>query len=600
MENNAQDICEREYHVSVKGDDSNPGSASEPLRTIQAAAMLAQPGDTVTVHEGIYRERVNPPRGGESDARRIVYQAAPGEDVAIKGSEVIKEWVQQDGDVWMVHLSNDYFGAFNPYANLLHADWFFPQGRDHHTGAVYLNDEALNEAATLDELFGKCRGKKWFGKSDNSGTRIWANFKGANPNEELVEINKRRTVFYPSSAGMNYITVRGFTLSQAATPWSPPTTEQIGLIGVNWSKGWIIEDNTITHSRCTGITLGKYFDREDGLNKYGYNAHFQTVERVLARGEWTPETVGHHIVRNNHIAFCEQSGLVASHGAAFSTITGNVIHDIHVRCLFGGMEQAGIKIHAPVDAVISNNLIYHCVKGIWLDWMTQGTRVTGNLIYDSTQFDLFVEVSHGPFLVDNNIFLSDIALLDASQGGAYVHNLFGGKVRQRPELDRLTQYFKPHSTEKVGISHIFDGDDRFYNNIVAESSGLQSYDKSEEPISMDGNVFLARAKACRIEENPLFDPEADTRFYVEKDGNNVFLEMDFDKKWGSTRKRKIVTTELLGKTRVANQAFENADGSPLRIDTDYFGNPRNAENPFPGPLELSDSTDKIRIWPSEG
>ena len=117
---------------------------------------------------------------------------------------------------------------------------------------------------------------------------------------------------------------------------------------------------------------------------------------------------------------------------------------------------------------------------------------------------------------------------------------------------------------------------------------------------MDGNVFLARAKACRIEENPLFDPEADTRFYVEKDGNNVFLEMDFDKKWGSARKRKIVTTELLGKTRVANQAFENADGSPLRIDTDYFGNPRNAENPFPGPLELSDSTDKIRIWPSEG
>lgn len=163
MENKVQDISGREYHVSVKGDDGNPGgSASEPLRTIQAAAMLAQPGDTVTVHEGIYRERVNPPRGGESNAKRIVYQAAPGENVAIKGSEVIKEWVQQDGDVWMVHLPNDYFGAFNPYANLLHADWFFPQGRDHHTGAVYLNDEALNEAATLDELFGKCRGKKWF------------------------------------------------------------------------------------------------------------------------------------------------------------------------------------------------------------------------------------------------------------------------------------------------------------------------------------------------------------------------------------------------------------------------------------------------------
>ena len=32
-----------------------------------AAARLVQPGDVITVHEGVYRERVNPPRGGASD-----------------------------------------------------------------------------------------------------------------------------------------------------------------------------------------------------------------------------------------------------------------------------------------------------------------------------------------------------------------------------------------------------------------------------------------------------------------------------------------------------------------------------------------------------
>jgi alpha-L-arabinofuranosidase len=37
--------------------------------------------------------------------------------------------------------------------------------------------------------------------------------------------------------------VRGFTMRHAATPWAPPTAEQIGLIGTHWSKGWIIEDN---------------------------------------------------------------------------------------------------------------------------------------------------------------------------------------------------------------------------------------------------------------------------------------------------------------------------------------------------------------------
>ncbi len=537
----------REYHVSVNGDDSNPGSASAPLRTVQAAADRAQPGDTVTVHEGIYRERVDPPRGGESDERRITYQAAPGESVAIKGSEAIKGWEHQNGDVWLLHLSNNYFGAFNPYANVLTGDWFFPLDREHHTGAVYLNDVAIDEAATLDEMYGKCWGRRWFAKSDNTGTWIWANFKGADPNEELVEINKRRTVFYPSGRGVNYITVRGFTLSQAATPWCPPTTEQIGLIGTNWSKGWVIEDNTITHSRCSGVSLGKYFDRLDGLNRYGYNAHFQTVIRVLAEGSWAPENVGSHVVRNNHIAYCEQTGIVGSHGAAFSTITGNVIHDIHVRRLFDGFEQAGIKFHAPVDTTIGNNLIYNCTKAVWLDWMVQGARVTGNVFYRSREFDLFVEVSHGPFLVDNNVFLSDVALLDSSQGGAYAHNLFVGEVRQRPELDRVTQYFKPHTTELVDVAHILDGDDRFYNNIVCEDSGLQSYDRSEEPVWMDGNVFLHKAKPCKVEEAPLAAPDADPRFHVHKDGDDVVLEMDLDAGWGTARQRPLVTTELLGK-----------------------------------------------------
>ena len=78
-----------------------------------------------------------------------------------------------------------------------------------------------------------------------------------------MEINVRRTVFYPEKPFVNYITVRGFHVSQAATPWAPPTAEQIGAIGTHWSKGWTIEDNVVTHSKCVGITLGKYGDEWD-------------------------------------------------------------------------------------------------------------------------------------------------------------------------------------------------------------------------------------------------------------------------------------------------------------------------------------------------
>jgi alpha-N-arabinofuranosidase len=75
-----------ELNVAMDGSDKNPGTLKLPFRTIQHAADVAQPGDVITVHEGVYRERINPPRGGTSDKERIVYRAARGNKVDIKGS----------------------------------------------------------------------------------------------------------------------------------------------------------------------------------------------------------------------------------------------------------------------------------------------------------------------------------------------------------------------------------------------------------------------------------------------------------------------------------------------------------------------------------
>ena len=93
---------------------------------------MAQPGDVVTVHQGVYRELVNPPRGGESDAKRIIYQAAQGEKVAIKGSEVVKGWEKVQNDTWKAVVPNRLFGSFNPYRELIRGDWFNPKDREHH------------------------------------------------------------------------------------------------------------------------------------------------------------------------------------------------------------------------------------------------------------------------------------------------------------------------------------------------------------------------------------------------------------------------------------------------------------------------------------
>jgi len=144
-------VIAREYHVSNNGSDKNEGSALMPFKTISAAAQVAQPGDVIIVHGGIYRERVNPPRGGISDDKRIVYQAAEGEHVEIKGSEVIKNWIPFAKDVWKVTIPNSFFGNYNPYKDLIAGDWFNDMDkRRPHTGEVYLNGKSLYESNTLE------------------------------------------------------------------------------------------------------------------------------------------------------------------------------------------------------------------------------------------------------------------------------------------------------------------------------------------------------------------------------------------------------------------------------------------------------------------
>jgi hypothetical protein len=139
-----------EFHVSVKGNDKNDGSTATPFKTISAAAQRARPGNTITVHEGTYRERVTPPRGGTSDANRILYRAAPGETAVIKGSEVIRDWKPFQPGVWKAVVANSLFGKYNPYKDLIVGDWFSDRGRPHHTGEVYLNGKSLFESATLE------------------------------------------------------------------------------------------------------------------------------------------------------------------------------------------------------------------------------------------------------------------------------------------------------------------------------------------------------------------------------------------------------------------------------------------------------------------
>ena len=640
------------YYVSTNGNDGALGTKEAPFKTINHAAQIAVAGDTVRVFGGVYRERVCPKNSGEENAR-ITYEAVEGEKPVIKGSEVVTDWEHVNGTVWKKSVPNSIFGDFNPFATIMWGDWFEkPADYKVHLGDVYIDGKSMYEASSMEDLYEakkrivgmrwdsmkfKVQGiyfpedtiYRWFAEVHENETVIYGNFQEKDPNACLVEINVRPACVYPDKLNVNYITIRGFEIAQAATQWAPPTASQIGMVGPRWSKGWIIENNDLHDAKCCAISIGR--DALEGENlsyqfcrKSGHRYQVETTYEAIEAG-WSKENIGSHIIRNNEIYDCGQCGIVGNLGGVFSRIEHNHIHHIAGKQEFWGHEIAGIKLHASIDVVIEGNHIHHCSDhGTWLDWQAQGVRVTKNVYHDNVP-DIMIEVTHGPLTVDNNLFLSDFALTNNAQGTAFIHNIFAGYVRPMNAKGRATPYHYPHRTTPKGYVATLGGDDRLFGNIIIASymppattayfaSLYNGYMTPEEYDSTTGrnmyithvskvdkpqavyiaeNVYTGYARPFREEVEPLKVDYID--FSLNEENGDVVLSINIptevaDKRITST------TTERLGTPRIVEQHYENPDGTPIDFTLDILGNKRDGEI-FVGPFaKLSAGENKLVVW----
>lgn len=658
-------------YVNANASRGGNGSKESPFKAINDAAKIAVAGDEVIVAPGIYREYVDPVNPGTEDAR-IVYRSEEPLGAVLTGAEVVDDWTLVEGSTYVTRIDNTVFGAYNPYIQEVEGDWYFADNHM-HTGNVYVNDRMFYETGSLEECIEGAVYEdswekeysiyKWFTcqDSEKNETVIYANFQDLDPKKCKVEISVRRNCFMPSRKYIGYITLSGFNVNKAATTWAPPAAFQDGMIGAHWSKGWIIEDCDISGSKCCGISFGNY--SQENNDNYFFYKHVKSptqMERdAVCRAQydgWTKETVGSHIVRRCHIHHCEQTGIVGRMGCVFSIIEDNHIHHINCMRQLGGAEIAGIKFHAAIDVIFRRNHIHHCSMGIWTDWEAQGTRITRNFLHDNNppagmerpdrfDQDIFVEVGHGPILIDNNVLLSPCSLRVATEGVAMVHNLISGSfvmvgsgvdsIINGQREPRYTPYHIPHRTEVLGFMTILHGDDRFYNNIFVQRTPipedyLKDWDPEREysnlevgthvwdeyplyedwielfdigkrrpdmgklahghfghlPVWIHGNAYLGGASAFKHEDDKLLDKDTPIRLeMVEKDGKYYLDTNVFE--LVKDFKVHTICTETLGKAFEPEEKYENTDGTPITFDEDYFGNKRGL-NVIPGPFANSE------------
>ncbi|WP_236291943.1 S-layer homology domain-containing protein [Paenibacillus allorhizoplanae] len=381
------------------------------FKFINDAAQAAQPGDTVLIYSGTYRETVAAPRGGSNENTRITYKAAPGQQVIIKGSELAQDWsFDNASQTWMKTLPNLYFGSFNPF-DTHWAKGTLPGSKQLRTaGSVYLNDSLLTERSALSEV--QTTPLTWTAKVDSVTTTVYANF-GVDPNANIVELTKRKQVF-TASWNTGYITVDGLTIMHGAGTkdidyWRPAAIPMEGALSTNGGYNWIIQNSVLKNNG--GVALD--FGLGSAMNEAKYG---------------TPAKYGYHIIRNNIIKDNNTNGAFAYKGPFTEIYNNKFINNNALNT--GLLSEAYLKIiDNGTGANIHDNYFYSNQSWmsfpVWLDSEVQNYKFSRNVIVASNPDSVFFdEANFGSNVIDNNVFIGSGASFLETQGTSLVHNMF--------------------------------------------------------------------------------------------------------------------------------------------------------------------------------
>ena len=592
------------YYVSPNGDNSADGSENAPLKSIQQAAEQAQPGDTISVAPGIYRERIAPPRGGQRD-RPIIYRSEKPHAAIVRGSAIwTPEWKRKAPQVWSGILEDALFAdtshrdGGNPFLIPLSST---PGGRNGKPesernipksdptiilslGQVFIDGKIIDQAPKEAEMLETAN--TWY--YDAESHQLTIHFADDKPEKHVVEVSNQRRLFAPHKRHLAYITVEGFIFEHCGNQY--PTNfweaarhewQQAGAVGTRSGRQWVIRGNIIRFANGIGIDLG---------NEGNAQADLENGNNGSASGS------SGHIIENNVISDNGAGGTASYHGTLL-TLRGNVI-ERNNRLQFRGpkrWESAGIKLHAPHKSIIENNLIRdNFGVGIWCDeGAGVNTQIRGNLVMNHKAGLDFEIGSAPPSIVANNVFINnEVAIRARLSGGiTMMHNLIVNSGRAGIEFTVDVKHRGGWSAARNAI----------YNNLFMGEAGL--FLKLTPPDEM-------RCEDRRLDHNVYTANEPDKRYLINKE-----KPMDFPQ-WKSRWKTYNDTTDadansksVPGSTCAFNpETFEltlHIAFDPMsigvtpdsRVTGDYFQNKLPAPLKVPGPFQsLKQGTQTFKLW----
>jgi len=396
--------------------DTNPGTTTAPFKTINRAAQVVEPGDTVIVKAGIYREHVRLTRNGRAGAP-ITFLADPPGSVILTGADPITGWERVRGaePIYRVPWKHRFVINRRPDGSFVEhhpddekhrlwgrAELVVVDGQlclpaltledlrmfwRHHEEALKSGKPSSVLQPPLPYLGGPFAGMFCVAPKDESPQPqprwlyLWL-ADGSDPNRHNVEAATRSALFglspWENPKGVQFVHVRGFMFQHAATF---PQRAAVWLHGSNN----LLEDCVVEEMAGGGLlvhgTIRRCVVRRCGHTGGGATGENFLNEDCLWEGNsWKPLERGWD-AGGFKLAWAKD-GIFRR--CVFRRNGGPGLWlDIHVRnvfiteCVFWENEQHGLFVEISRDITIIRNLFVRNGVGLvgkveWPDWGIAG------------------------------------------------------------------------------------------------------------------------------------------------------------------------------------------------------------------------------------
>ncbi len=403
-----------EWHVDGRAGAGN-GTERLPFATIQQAVEVASAGDTIVVHEGVYREAVELRRGGTPE--KPISFVTRGE-VVVDGADPFNSTQFEDVStneersrgvtVWTAPYKARFF--YTPGGNELNdrnrQAWeqlgqtgIEQVQRFSRSDMIWLNGGIASEVRRREELK-----PRTFLVDVESGVLMLALPEFSRPEHFKIETTVRSVLF---SGEFDHISISGFRFSRGGTHWDAGAMT-MGLKSI----GWVVSDNWFVWNNWCGLHV---------------------------RGE------GHRILRN----VSNYNGGIGFSGAYLNDtiFDGNSTGYNNWKNHRWEFQAGGMKLAWARNVTIRNHRSESNVgPGIWMDIDNENVLIENCRASHNTYAGIFFEFSSGPAVIKNNFAYANdgagILIAEAANvtvtGNLCLSNKWGISVRDMPR-ERTTQ-----------------------------------------------------------------------------------------------------------------------------------------------------------------